>query len=201
MKLNLSSILNIVLLVAVGYLYYQNFSEPSQKAKAKIEKRVAQPNDNAIVYVEYDSVLTKYNMVNDMQQELLLEKTKMETRLQVEVENYKKEVQTFQERAAYFSERQRQKEQEVLMAKEQEIMQLEQNLQYEFADRQTALNTKLETKLQDLFRTEEFSNQHIMIFGKGIGSNLLYADAGLNITNLVIERLNEDYNAIEKIVD
>lgn len=197
MKFNFSSALNIVLLVAVGYLYYSNFSGGNSESKSSktTEGKVIEPNSNAIVFVEYDSILTKYNMVNDMQEELLAEKNKMETRLQIEVENYKKEVQTFQERAPYFSDRQRQKEQERLISKEQEIMQLEQNLSYEFADRQTALNEKLETKLQDLFKSDEFSNQHIMIFGKGVGSNLLFANSGLNITNLVLARLNEDYEA------
>lgn len=203
MKFNISSVLNIVLLVAVGYLYYLNFSSSDTKknSEKKTQESTIEPNSNSIVYVEYDSILTQYNMVSDMQEELLSEKTKMETRLQIEVENYKKEVQTFQERAPYFSDRQRQIEQESLLNKEQEIMQLEQNLNYEFADRQSALNDKLETKLQDLFKSNEFSNQHIMIFGKGVGSNLLFANSGLNITKQVIEKLNDDYSSTTKVED
>lgn len=196
MKANISLLLNAILLVAVIYLFTQlPGGEKSSETSTNSQVSASQNSSHggSIVFVEYDSILFKYNMVSDMQEELLAERSRLESRLQTEVNKYRSEVQTFQERAPYFSERQRNIEQERLMAKEQEIMQLEQNLSMEFAQRQEALNLKLEQQLQDLFSSEEYKNQHVMIFGKGTGSNLLFADSTLNITQKVVEKLNSDY--------
>lgn len=202
MKQTISLVLNFVLLIAVAVLYYLHFSAshshntsettPSKKDQQRINSNNL---DLPLVYVNSDTILERFDMVGVIQAELLEEKSRLERRLQSEAEKYQQEVERYQGIAASLSPRQRAIEEEAILKKQQEIYQLEEKLSIEFAERERKLSEQLKQKLNELFEQPEYRSKYQVILSRGVlGSNILYADSAMNITDMVIEDLNNNYN-------
>src|SRR5699024_1641905 len=77
----LSLILNAVLILAVGYLYYHVFSKPSTNKTTAVvaENKVAPGNvQGAIAYVDLDSLNEKITYIKERRGELELEQKAIE---------------------------------------------------------------------------------------------------------------------------
>lgn len=202
MKQTISLVLNFVLLIAVAVLYYLHFSAShSQDVNTEKPSKTQQQRANSnnlnlpLVYVNSDTILERFEMVGVIQAELLEEKSRLERRLQTEAEKYQQELERYQGIAASLSPRQRAIEEEAILKRQQEIYQLEETLSIEFAERERKLSEQLKQKLNELFEQPEYRSKYQVILSRGmLGSNILYADSTMNITDMVIEDLNNNYN-------
>lgn len=202
MKQTISLVLNFVLLIAVAVLYYLHFSashshDINTEKPSKTQQQRANSNslNLPLVFVNSDTILERFEMVGVIQAELLEEKSRLERRLQTEAEKYQQELERYQGIAASLSPRQRAIEEEAILKRQQEIYQLEETLSIEFAERERKLSEQLKQKLNELFEQPEYRSKYQVILSRGmLGSNILYADSTMNITDMVIEDLNNNYN-------
>lgn len=202
MKQTISLVLNFVLLIAVAVLYYLHFSashshDVNTEKPSKTQQQRANSNslNLPLVFVNSDTILERFEMVGVIQAELLEEKSRLERRLQTEAEKYQQELERYQGIAASLSPRQRAIEEEAILKRQQEIYQLEETLSIEFAERERKLSEQLKQKLNELFEQPEYRSKYQVILSRGmLGSNILYADSIMNITDMVIEDLNNNYN-------
>ena len=202
MKQTISLVLNFVLLIAVAVLYYLHFSashshDINTEKPSKTQQQRANSNslNLPLVFVNSDTILERFEMVGVIQAELLEEKSRLERRLQTEAEKYQQELERYQGIAASLSPRQRAIEEEAILKRQQEIYQLEETLSIEFAERERKLSEQLKQKLNELFEQPKYRSKYQVILSRGmLGSNILYADSIMNITDMVIEDLNNNYN-------
>jgi len=150
--------------------------------------------DEKIVYVNSDSLLTKYEYFKEL-------KSKMETKgkaaqndMAAKTQAFQREVQQYQQQQNTLPADQRAATEQRLSRKQQELQAYEQNagaaLQSEQAKEQEVLYNKVAEYLKSYAKTKGY--KMVLTYSKG-NSAILFADESLDVTNAVIVGLNEAY--------
>lgn len=197
---NISLIINVVLAVALGVLFVLYFSLRSEvKDLSKQPLSLASGNGN-IVYVNMDSLYTKYDEYIDMKTKMVEKQSKMEAELGAKKSNYERSVMDYQDKAKkgllLSSEMQRIEQQ--LMGDQQTLVKLSESMQQELAEESRVLNNKLGNNIVEFLKEYNKNSRYQYIFSHLYGGNLLYVNDSLDITKDVIEGLNEKYNKGKK---
>ena len=127
-----SLILNVVLLIAVGVLYFLYFS--GQEGIADDEpvssgKDITFSNlDNAIAYINSDSLLTNYEYFKQELEKLEQKREKLETEFQNRAQGLQGEIDNFQRTASNMTIGQARAVEEDLMKKQQNLRVYQENL-------------------------------------------------------------------------
>jgi len=192
---NISIILNAVLLVAVGVLFYLHFSATKSEKKVVSNKSVETAESGEVAYVVIDSLRKNYKFFEDLRELLIQKQQNSELSLNRKAAAYEKEAIDFQEKIQKHLITQRQAEEmnQKLMDKQQNILKLRETLSMQLADDEASMNKQLQDSISS-FLEEYNAGRFKMIFSVSMGQNLLYGDAALNITDEVISGLNHRYN-------
>lgn len=190
---NLSIVLNVVLLIAVGVLYFLHFTQKN------IQNETTGPvlNNNAVIkgiaYVNSDTLLENYAYFQDQTETLENKRKKLEAEFTNRAKGLENEIGNFQKNAQNMTMAQARAVEEDLMQKRQNLMQYQQNLQQELAEDQMEVNNKLYDQVSDYLKSygKQRSFQIVLTYTKGSG--VLYANDSLDITREVIKGLNEEY--------
>lgn len=148
----------------------------------------------SIVYVNSDTLLTKYEYFKEL-------KTKMETKgkaaesdMAAKTQAFQREVQQYQQQQNTLPADQRAATEQRLSRKQQELQAYQQNagaaLQSEQAKEQEVLYNKVAEYLKTYAKTKGY--KMVLTYSKG-NSAILFADESLDVTNAVIVGLNEAY--------
>ncbi len=192
---NLSLILNAVLLVLVGYLYYAHFSN-NKPAPATISP-VDMEHSIKIAYVNRDTLLANYEWLNQQTKALEQRITNAQNHFQSKAEALVKDQIAFtqKEQSGNFSAVDLKPEYESLVKREQALEQerstLAKRLSDEEAKTQKELLTNVETQLKSL--QSQIGYDYILSYSKGGGQVLLAKDT-FDITKQVLELLNAKKN-------
>lgn len=192
---NISIILNAVLLVAVGVLFYLHFSATKSEKKVVSNKSVETAESGEVAYVVIDSLRKNYKFFEDLRELLIQKQQNSELSLNRKAAAYEKEAIDFQEKIQKHLITQRQAEEmnQKLMTKQQNILKLRETLSMQLAEDESSMNKQLQDSISS-FLEEYNAGRFKMIFSVSMGQNLLYGDEALNITDEVIAGLNERYN-------
>ncbi len=210
---NISLGLNIVLIFAVGFLYYKQFSGGSKSSSATISAMDSTgkslqtpvivpvinnaPKDVRIVFVNADSIFAKYEYAK-----------KIKSAGEVRVANYQK---SYQEKAAAFQKDYNDymekagaggytKEQATgieasLQKRRDEIVEMQQNQDKVLGDVEKT-NSEVQKKIYDYL--ERFNKGHgyycVLAYTKS-GGGVLGVDNNLDVTTQVLAGLNNEYNS------
>ena len=197
---NISIILNAVLVVAVLVLFYLQFSgKEQQKNTDKKENHVVAANGE-IAYVNIDSLRKNYTFYKDLGELLFEKQQNLEANLNRKMAAYEKEAIDFQEKIQKHLVTQRQAEemQQKLMGKQQSLLQLKENLSQQLMQDEMNMNKQLQDSLASFFNSFNADKRFKIILSISIGQNILYGDEALDITETVIEGLNERYGTTKK---
>ena len=118
---NASLVLNIVLAIAVAILYYLHFKD-RQPAEAAV-KTAATVQGKENVYVNVDSLLTKYEFFKDTQKVLESKKFQLENELATKGRNLQNKAAFFQQKAPTMTMEQGRATEAALQKEQQEILQ------------------------------------------------------------------------------
>lgn len=192
---NLSIVLNVVLLIAVGVLYFLHFSKSETVAVSGSDEtaRTEQLGSLPIAYVNSDSLLSKYEYFKDKAEELEAKRVKLEAEFNNRAQGLQGEITTLQRTAQNMTMAQAKAAEENLMKKQQNLMQYQQSLQQELIREETKVNNELYDKVSNYLQDFGKQNNFQLVLTYTKGSGVLYADDSLNITNQVINGLNDEY--------
>ena len=164
------------------------------KAKGK-NPEVTLPNYR---YVDIDTVLSKYNLAKDYNEEILRLQTNMQTqakRHQNEIQNFASNMQNKVQNNGYLSEasyRQDEKNLASLQEKAQKnVASLQSNFETAALQAQQAVNDSIEAFVKEYNKTRGYD----AILLKNA---TLYINPDLDITDEIIEGLNARYNKVNK---
>jgi outer membrane protein len=180
-------ILNIVLLILVGVLFYLHFSSKEKRATPAKKVDVASSNtgnDFRIAYFELDSVSNSFAMVKDVKNELSREEDKMNAEMNQWQKRYNDKLAKYQSQAQQMNQiesenanRDMLQMQETIRNKKQELDQRYQNM---YMQKMQEVKTK---------KTKGYS----YIFSNEAGF-MYYRDTAYDITKDVLKGLNEQYS-------
>ncbi|MDE5418051.1 OmpH family outer membrane protein [Labilibaculum sp. DW002] len=191
---NLSIALNAVLIVAVGILYVLHFSNSSDDSTEV--KTVA--GEGAVVYVNTDSLLSNYNFSVDLNEKFLKKQEDSRTDFNFKAQKLEKEAVDFQRKLQNkgFLNRERAEEsQRKLIAKQQNLQQLERELSNQLMGEQQANSKRLFDSVTNYLTEYNAAHNYSLILSTTKGGNVLLSQDGLDITAEIITGLNGRYTA------
>jgi Outer membrane protein len=195
---NISLITNIVLAVAIVVLYILHFvPKSSSNASANLQDTTGKfsPKTGAVVFVDIDTLISKYDMYIDLKKELEQKGQDKEAQFNVKLKGFQKEAADFQDKVqkGLVTRSQAEEMQQGLQQKQQGIYQLQDQLRTEMADEQQVMNNKMLNSIMDYLKEYNQNKGYSYIVSHSFGGPVLFADQGLNITNDVLKGLNEKY--------
>ncbi|WP_183566145.1 OmpH family outer membrane protein [Mucilaginibacter sp. SP1R1] len=147
-----------------------------------------------IVYINSDSLLSKYDYAKDMNKRLEDKGKSSQSDLQAKGQAFQRQVAEYQKNAATMPADQRQTQEQLLQRKQQELQGYQQNATAEFQQSQATENTKLYDKISDFTKSyaKEKGYKLVLTFSKA-NPTVLYGDASLDVTADVVKKLNDAY--------
>ena len=150
--------------------------------------------EDKIVYVNSDSLLTKYQYAKDITAKMETKGKAAESDLVAKGQAFQREVQQYQAQANSLAADQRAATEQRLQRKDQELKAYQQNagaaLQNENAKEQEALYNKIADYLKTYSKSKGY--KMVLTYSKG-NANVLFADESLDVTNAVVKGLNDAY--------
>src|SRR5690554_1855200 len=189
-----------VLAVALIILYILHFTSNSSVNGATGKDLSLLLNDSSvtlpIAFVNVDSLLINYNFAKDLNESLLRKEESTRATLNQRENQINSAAQEFERKLrnnAFLSQERAQQEQERIMKMNQEYQQLAERLSQEFLLEQQKLNLQMEDTIK--VRIEEFNKTRNfeIIFSNISTSTLIYAKDKYDITDEVIQFLNNKY--------
>ncbi|WP_345950980.1 MULTISPECIES: OmpH family outer membrane protein [unclassified Mucilaginibacter] len=198
MKTPASMISKITLsLLLAGSLAACNQNKTEEKTTAATPAATsasATPKAEEIVFVNSDSLLTKYDYFKDMSARLEKKGKAAQADLVNRGQAFQREVAEYQKAAATMPADQRQATEQRLQRKQQELQAYQQNAGAQVQNDQAGEQAKLYEKVAEFLKTyaKDKGYKMVMTYQKG-NSGILYGDPSLDITSDVVKKLNEAY--------
>ncbi len=194
---NLSLVLNIVLLLAVGYLYYYDFSEKKTKeVAAKFSSSFVTTDSNGyrppLAYVELDSLNERITFIKDKRKELEAAMKLIEQEQESAYRNLQAQKDNFLKRGAAITQEEAEIFQGKLIDQQQKIDSKKQQQSQALNEKSFGIMEGIQKKLKDFLTEYNKSKKYMYIFTTGTGLDyMVFKDSSLNITNDVIKGMNE----------
>lgn len=196
---NLSPVLNVVLLIAVAVLYVLHFTAPKNEISGKQEHDTLSMNASklSIAYINIDSVMLHYKMYDDIAGDLQGKVKASEAKFQSQQRTFQKNVDDFQYKVqrGLVTRSEAEELQNKLAAEEQSLAALQNQLQYQLAEEQQVAQRKVLNAIMEYLKIMDGAEKYQYILGNTFGGNIMYANESLDITNRVIDGLNDAYKA------
>ncbi len=154
-----------------------------------------------IAYVEIDSLLTKYNFWNDLNEQMIKKEENIRTTLNEKGKKLEKEAQEFQrkyENNGFVSPERAQQEYQRIQKQQQDLQALQQKLTEELAVENQKNSLQLRDSINSFLKIYNENKGYDLIISNTGFDNLLYANPAHNITNEIVEGLNNRYTSSNK---
>jgi len=169
----------------------------NQNISTKTVNNEGNPSSLSIVFVETDSLLSKYDYSVELTEMMIKKEENIRATLNEKSTNLQKEAQDFQRKLqnqAFATRARAEQENNRLVKRQKDLQELNNRLRNELA----AENQKNSLQLQDSIRTflKEYSQKKgydFILSNSGL-DNILYGNKALNITNEVVKELNKRYS-------
>jgi outer membrane protein len=191
--------LNILLLLAVAVLFYLHFSQG--KPGASLPK-AAVANDSAkasssirIAYVDLDSIQEKYDYYKEKMNDFERKKENADRDLNNAFQKIENERVAFVQKGQSITQVEAENFQREYTRKMQNLENQKRNLENSIQQEGVKTMEELKKKINEFLDQYNQSKGYSYIFSYSSNINMLfYKDTTLNITNEVIQGLNEAYN-------
>lgn len=192
---NLSLILNVVLLLAVAYLFVDRFSNKEEEPKVEETVEMAKPLN--IMHLNIDTLQAKSAAFQAKKAELEEQGTAAEARLRNKMKAFEREVQAFAQKvqAGTMTPKAAQEEETRLARKEQNLVSEQEKLAKAFMADTDAFNLSFNIDVREILDSLKAANGYDYILISGVGSPVLTADESRDITETVLGILNNNEQA------
>ena len=193
-------ILYLILFSAIGVLLFMQFSSKDTNDKSTIKSEIIQNNGNSnngidlkIAYVNSDTVSKYYEYAKKIQKDLTSKRTEAENQIKGKYFAYESLVKEFEKASPIMGDREKMEKAQKIRLLEQEIMQVEQQLSTQVSKEELRLTENYILKTNDFMQVigQRLGYDYVMSYR--VGGAMLYANADHDITNQIIELLNQQY--------
>lgn len=192
---NVSLVLNLVLVVAVGVLFYLHFSSKTIETQATESSEGGPKSKAVIAYINSDSLLNNYAFSKEIQDQLKTMEGKYEAEFANRAKGLENEFATFQRNAQSMTINQARAQEEELMKKRDNLLKYQEALGQKLMQEQAKLNEQLYDNVANYLKEYGQKENLDVVLTYTKGSGVLYASDSLDITKTVIAGLNERHQA------
>ena len=188
-----SLILNVILIIAVAYLYYLTFGRSHDVVTSATDAPTGTERNssvNDIVYINSDSLLNNYDYFISMSKDLEKKQDSIDDLLQRRARQVENEIMEYQKSAPGMTQDQMMKTEEGLMKKQQDVIDLKDRMLDYLQAKERKMNDSVHNHLTSYLRSMNEELNYKFILGYQRGSGILLANDSLDITDLVIEGIN-----------
>jgi len=185
------------LIVALIGMFNKGENVTSTNVKAS---KVIQSGNMKIAYINTDTIMAKYTMAVEMQQELKTKQSTLETSLKNQYTQLQKEEQEYLKTGHNLTLTQQQAKEKEFKRREEQLSQAMQQQPAKFQQEVAEQNEKLLNAV--LAFVKDYNAKHdkydIILSYSRYNGPTLYINEGLDITNEIIKGLNEEYQNVKK---
>ncbi|MGB0917604.1 MAG: OmpH family outer membrane protein [Flavobacteriales bacterium] len=217
---NLSLGINAVLAIAIAVLFYFQFAEKAPEARKNTVDSAVVDSVSAtlkIAYINQDSLLLNYRLIDELEADLEVERKKSERRVKTRTATLEKEVETMaMEFQRKYEELERQgstmnetlrnmkmqelqsmqtSAQEFSMAAEQDVMALQEKEQRRLLNQEAEGTLEVNRRMKEFIKdyNAEYGFSFVLAYSNQAGG-ILYGNPALDITKDVVDGLNAIYD-------
>jgi outer membrane protein len=190
---NLSLILNIVLLVAVGVLYYLHFANPKSASSTGGTANDAVLSDLKIAYINADTVLKYYDYLKVNKEQLEAKAMKVQQDYQNRAQGLQNEFNAYQRSVNTMTIGQVRATEENLQKKQQNLQLYQQTLQQQLMQDEANLTRQLYDRITAFLKDYSAQKGLQVVLKYDPTSDVLYGGSALDISQDVINGLNDAY--------
>lgn len=194
-------ICNAVLLLGLIGIYVLHFtSTPKSKVNTAATEPLQKEGGLTVAYIDSDTLLAKYQYAIDLQKELEAYRDQQEKYYQQQVASFQADYQNYLQTGSTMTLTQQQAKEEELKKRMEKMQTLEQELMAKVTERQLNENTKLLNAIFAFVREYNAANQQfdIILRKTFVDSPTMYLNPGMDITDEIINGLNEEYKSLKK---
>ncbi len=207
---NASTILNIILIIAIVPLYLIHFSSDKEKKGAgkdqdrtdslqastdslTTDSMAGSKGELRVAYVNWDTLMNEYQYVEDMLSELEKQKISMRKELEGKMRNLEQEYKKLKEESAYMTQSELKKAQKRMQRKQRKLKKEQRGLQGKLARKRQKMLKRFFDNVNEFLEDYNKKNKLDLILRYQRGGDVLFAKRGFNITDQVLEGLNKKY--------
>ena len=195
----------IVLLVAVGYLFIKDSGNSAGSLSPKSVDEVKENLEGQdfkgvrVAYINTDSLVSKYDLHRELGEKLKIKAMALENDMAKKAQVFQQNVQLLEQQAPGMSQEQLQAAQMDLQQTQQQLMAYRDQKGTELAKEQRALDSLIMDDLKDVVEgiKDELGLDYILSYDPN--SILLAANENYNITEVVVDRLNEKHSKTKAV--
>jgi outer membrane protein len=188
-----STIVSVVMGVAVALLYLLHFMENKSSMDHKGDYNSESSKSVSIAYVKMDSVLFTYELAKKLTTNLQLNQESFKKEYSAKRIKFEKEAAAFQEkvqRGGFLTEERAKLEQERLVGQQQEIERLDYELTQKLNEMQGQINQQIIDSISSFLKSYNADKKYDIILNS---SSMLEGTPKFNITKDVAVGLNKRY--------
>ena len=191
-------VFNIILLIALGYLYYAFYNEKNSTPVTVTQ----QPQSKAtfkIAYFDLDTLEKYYVLAKETRDYLKVKNDAMENKLNNIRDQYTAKVNDYNKRGATLSQTEQSQMQEDLQRLDNYYSQQQQSLGQDFQGEYMQKMLALKNKIEDFLKDYSAQKGYEFVFATNSDDNVIYyKDSVRNITQDVVDKLNDEYKNSKK---
>ena len=192
-------VLNIVLLIALAYLYYAFYNQKNAVQSTKNPQQTSSKTSFKIAYFDLDTLEKNYVFAKETRDYLKVKNDAMEAKLNKIRQDYTNKVNDYNKRGASMSQTEQSQMQEDLSRLDNYYSQQQQSLGQDFQGEYMQKMLELKTKIQNFLKDYSVQKGYEYIFATSSDDNVIYyKDSVRNITTDVVDKLNEAYRNEKK---
>lgn len=193
---------NIILLIGLILLYIFHFTGFGVKTKYNPNATapvVAKDGVLKVACIDSDTLLAKYQYAIDLQEELNKYKEAQEKNYQQQVTKFQKDYQTYLQTGENMTLSQQQATEAELKQRSEKLSTLEAELTQKVLQKQMDANIELLNRIFAFVREYNAANQQFDIIMRKTfnDSPTMYMNPAMDITDEIIEGLNEEYKSVK----
>ena len=192
---NLSLILNGVLILAVGALYYLHFfTGPNKFGEQKPDSTQA-VTGVPIVFINIDTLLNNYDYYQDLRIEMEDKQAELEAQLNSRSKIYEQNAMDYQDKVnrGLVTRREAAELEQMLMQEQQNLLALRDELAMQLSEEEQVRNRRLIDNIMVFLKDYNKDYHYQFIFSNSFGDNMLFSSDSLNITYPVLQGINKKY--------
>ena len=194
---------HVILFAVAAALSLTACQKSAEEAEETAENTGAETTGLKIAYVEMDSLITQYQLYKDYEEELTRKGTNIQSTLaqkQRTLAQHAAAIQKKYQSIGFTTRDELERAQNSIQAEQQQLQELADRLQTDFAQEQARVNQEARDSIQAFLRSYNKTKKYDYVLVKA-GDNMLIANPKMDITKEVIKGLNKRYKKSRKTAE